>query len=174
MAQNSAAKWWYRALSIPKMKWYRVFVHTKYISNIFMSVGKFRKTLAIKCKELFWPSLFNIILLFVLPFVHFHIFGWFIRFASFSISFRGGQNSILVMDFVIKYRIIILNAAARMLVGAYFVVTKIKTITQRSSLTLFLLTRILLAIVLCLQVAVSKLPACNVIYMAEELKCVRV
>lgn len=78
------------------------------------------------------------------------------------------------MDFVIKYRIVILNAAARMLVGASFVVTKIKTITQRSSLTLFLLTRILLAIVLCLQVAVSKLPACNVIYMAEELKYVRV
>lgn len=107
-------------------------------------------------------------------YIYIRIFGWLIRFASFSISFRGGQNSILVMDFVIKYRIVILNAAARMLVGAYFVVTKIKTITQRSSLTLFLLTRILLAIVLCLQVAVSKLPACNVIYMAEQLKYVRV
>lgn len=77
MAQNSAAMWWYRALSIPKIKWYRVFVHTKYISNIFMSVGKFRKTLAIKCKELFWPSFFNIILLLVLPFVHFHIYIYF-------------------------------------------------------------------------------------------------
>lgn len=147
-----------------------VCAHEIYFKYFYVG-RKSPENVAIKCKEHFGPALFQR-----------HPFScscscscsWSVGLfhsVTFTVSFQ--QNSILVMDFVIKYRIVIRNAAARMLVGAYFVVTKIKTITQRSSLTLFLLTRILLPLFVCSQVVFENCLHV-MLFILPKLKCVRV